>query len=462
MMTNINSGSNVIRLLILVLLATTTYTVNAQQTGVPVYVMLPLGTISNENQLVNASTLFDQLSYLQQNSNVTGVMTDVWWGLVEQQAQQYDWSGYQQLFALVEKAKLKIKITMSFHQCGGNVGDECNVPLPPWVLSVGQSNPDIFYTDQNMNRDQEYLSCGIDQEPLFGGRTPVDIYADFMASFLQTFDPIIPGTLTEIQVGLGPAGEMRYPSYQLAYWTFPGVGEFQCYDKYLLAQLAAAANQSGNPLWGLAGPDNAGNYNSFPDETAFFSANGYQNYQSTYGQFFLNWYASTLIEHGDRILARASTVFASSGVVLTAKVSGVHWWYGDPSHAAELTAGYKNDLGQAYLMISNMFAKHGVSFDFTCLEMRDSEQPSDCLCRPEELVGQTKQQAQQAHIRYSGENALQRYDQDAYSEIEYESTRYFLISGFSYLRLDEYLVSSQAFPTFQSFVQTMSTLTASS
>jgi hypothetical protein len=39
--------------------------------------------------------------------------------------------------------------------------------------------------------------------------------------------------LKEIQVGMGPAGELRYPSYPESNgtWRFPGIGEFQCYDK---------------------------------------------------------------------------------------------------------------------------------------------------------------------------------------------------------------------------------------
>jgi Glycosyl hydrolase family 14 len=44
------------------------------------------------------------------------------------------------------------------------------------------------------------------------------------------------GTLfQEIQVGLGPCGELRYPSYPESNgtWRFPGIGEFQCYDKVL-------------------------------------------------------------------------------------------------------------------------------------------------------------------------------------------------------------------------------------
>jgi hypothetical protein len=29
-----------------------------------------------------------------------------------------------------------------------------------------------------------------------------------------------------VKVGLGPAGELRYPSYQLKLWNFPGIGEY--------------------------------------------------------------------------------------------------------------------------------------------------------------------------------------------------------------------------------------------
>jgi len=41
--------------------------------------------------------------------------------------------------------------------------------------------------------------------------------------------------LQEIQLGMGPCGELRYPSYPETNgtWRFPGIGEFQCYDKVL-------------------------------------------------------------------------------------------------------------------------------------------------------------------------------------------------------------------------------------
>lgn len=43
-----------------------------------------------------------------------------------------------------------------------------------------------------------------------------------MSDFLQA------GLIIDIEVGLGPAGELRYPSYPESQgWVFPGIGEFQ-------------------------------------------------------------------------------------------------------------------------------------------------------------------------------------------------------------------------------------------
>lgn len=76
---------------------------------------------------------------------------------------------------------------MSFHAAGGNVGDTCHITLPQWVLDVGEDNPDIFYTDKEAFRNRECLSLGCDEQPLFAGRTPIDIYRDFMTAFSDTF-----------------------------------------------------------------------------------------------------------------------------------------------------------------------------------------------------------------------------------------------------------------------------------
>lgn len=47
-------------------------------------------------------------------------------------------------------------------------------------------------------------------------------FRDNMSDFLEA------GFVIDIEVGLGPAGELRYPSYpQNQGWAYPGIGEFQ-------------------------------------------------------------------------------------------------------------------------------------------------------------------------------------------------------------------------------------------
>ena len=63
------------------------------------------------------------------------------------------------------------------------------------------------------HRNKECLSLGCDEVPLFWGRSPVDMYRDFMDAFANTFQHMFGSVISEITVGLGPAGELRYPSY---------------------------------------------------------------------------------------------------------------------------------------------------------------------------------------------------------------------------------------------------------
>jgi hypothetical protein len=58
------------------------------------------------------------------------------WCAVERAPRQYSWTGYRQLFEMVRGAGLKLQVVLSFHACGGNVGDLAQVPLPSWVLEV--------------------------------------------------------------------------------------------------------------------------------------------------------------------------------------------------------------------------------------------------------------------------------------------------------------------------------------
>ena len=255
---------------------------------------------------------------------VDGVAVDVWWGVVEAKGpKRYDWSAYRALVRMVAAAGLKLQVVLSFHACGCNVGDSCTVSLPPWVLEVAATNPDVLFTDRAGQRSDEYLSLGCDELPLFQGRTPVECYRDFMDAFRDEFEPYLGTVIPAVAVSLGPAGELRYPAYPEGRWTFPGVGAFQCYDKYMLGNLRACAVAAGQPDWGHGGPHDAGDYCSRPEDTGFFREDG-GSWSSPYGEIFMAWYAGALAAHGDRVLGAAAAAFAGSGARIMGKLPGVH------------------------------------------------------------------------------------------------------------------------------------------
>ncbi|XWS32186.1 hypothetical protein CRYUN_Cryun23aG0139000 [Craigia yunnanensis] len=211
---------------------------------VPVYVMLPCGG--------------SQLGVIDMN-------------IEAHMPQGYYWSGYKRLFQIVRDLGLKLQVVMSFHECGGNVGDDVHIPLPQWV------------------------------------------YFDYMRSFRVEFDEFfVNGVISEIEVGLGPCGELCYPSYPAKHgWRYPVITfqplmqsvSVQCYDKYLMKSLSKAAEIREHSFW-AKGPDNTGSYNS--TETGFFCDGAFE------------------------------------GTCIAAKISGIHWWYKTASHAAELTPGFYN------------------------------------------------------------------------------------------------------------------------
>ncbi|WVZ57685.1 hypothetical protein U9M48_008038 [Paspalum notatum var. saurae] len=423
--------------------------------GVPVYVMLPLDTVGPGGQLSRQRAVAASLMALR-GAGVEGVMVDVWWGLVERDGPGcYDWGAYAELVRMVERAGLRLQAVMSFHQCGGNVGDSCNIPLPPWVLEEMSSNPDIVYTDRSGRRNPEYISLGCDTLPVLKGRTPIQVYADYMRSFRDRFRDYLGNVIAEIQVGMGPCGELRYPSYPEANgtWRFPGIGEFQCYDKYMRASLEAAAVAAGHEEWGRGGPHDAGEYKQMPEDTGFFRRDG--TWSTEYGRFFLEWYSGMLLEHGDRVLGAAEAVFGGTGATLSAKVAGIHWHYGTRSHAAELTAGYYNTRGRdGYAPIARMLAKRGAVLNFTCMEMKDEQQPQHASCSPEQLVQQVKAAARSAGVELAGENALERYDEAAFSQVV-STARGAGLAAFTYLRMNKKLFDGDNWRQFVSFVRAM-------
>nr|WEV03866.1 beta-amylase 1 [Paeonia suffruticosa] len=436
-----------------------------KEKGVPVYVMMPLDSVTMGNTVNRRKAMNASLQALK-SAGVEGIMMDVWWGLVERDSPGvYNWGGYAELLEMAKKHGLKVQAVMSFHQCGGNVGDSCTIPLPKWVGEEMNKDPDLAYTDQWGRRNFEYLSLGCDNLPVLNGRSPVQCYADFMRSFRDNFQHLLGDTIVEVQVGMGPAGELRYPSYpeQNGTWRFPGIGAFQCYDKYMISSLQAAAEASGKPEWGSTGPRDAGEYNNWPEDTNFFKREG-GGWDREYGEFFLSWYSQLLLDHGERILSSAKSIFDNMGVKISVKVAGIHWHYGTRSHAPELTAGYYNTrYRDGYLPIAQMLARHGAIFNFTCIEMRDHEQPQDALCAPEKLVKQVALATREAQVPLAGENALPRYDEFAHEQILKaaslnvggSSNEEREMCAFTYLRMNPQLFQPDNWRRFVGFVKKM-------
>jgi len=67
--------------------------------------------------------------------------------------------------------------------------------LPPWVLEEISKNPDLVYTDKSGRRNPEYISLGCDSVPVLRGRTPIQVYSDFMRSFRERFEGYIGGVI---------------------------------------------------------------------------------------------------------------------------------------------------------------------------------------------------------------------------------------------------------------------------
>ncbi|KAJ4835099.1 Inactive beta-amylase 4, chloroplastic [Turnera subulata] len=435
---------------------------------VPVFVMMPLDIIgidsSGTPRIRKIKALTVSLKALKL-AGVHGIAVEVWWGIVERFSPfKYDWSLYEELFRLISEMGLKMHVALCFHSnmhlsSRGSSG----VSLPLWIIEIGDIDKNIYYRDKDGVSNGDYLTLGVDEIPLFCGRTALQCYEDLITSFVNKFESFIGITIEEISIGLGPSGELRYPAHPASdgRWKFPGIGEFQCYDK--MEDLKMAACQEGKPQWGERGPQNAGCYNSHPTGVPFFEE-GQESFLSDYGRFFLEWYSSKLIFHADAILAKAAKALKKyqqnkqDSVILVAKIGGIYWWYQTISHPAELTAGYYNTaLRDGYGPVAAVLSRHGAAMHISCLEMVDSETPSTYFCSPEGLLEQIRSVTEQ-RIHLIGRNTNERFDKRGLRQIlancfhpQAEAVR-----SFTYFRMTEKIFAVENWNNFVPFVRKMS------
>ncbi|WP_052444191.1 family 14 glycosylhydrolase [Flammeovirga sp. OC4] len=395
---------------------------------------------------------------------VSAVSIDIWWGLVEgTQSNVFDWSYYDNMVKLIESKGLNWVPILSFHQAGGNVNDDFTQMIPLWIWGkIVEENPqlksieDLQYVSETGDVSVEYVS-------LWADTYVMPYYERFMEAFKQRYKKYAWMT-DEINVSLGPAGELRYPSYNSHDWgDYPNRGTLQCYSRLAKEDFQRhVINMYGsldyiNEVW-HTGYESAEEI-PMPDADDLFNNNNYAT--SRIGQDFFNWYNDSLAKHGNKIIRRATAIFNEEfeKVPIGFKMPGIHWLISDPNkpRVAEITAGLiapypgigATDRGEYEDMLKKIIDKdfkERVVLHFTCLEKMNKDWEG--YSRAEDLVMWFSNSAKKLGIQVMGENALyhELYSQSGWDQIEKALTRANTsYSGITILRMQN-LFSDNNFP----------------
>lgn len=383
---------------------------------------------------------FDRQLAEAKKLGVDSVSTDVWWGMIEPEKGKFDFSYPQQLAEHITKAGLKWNPILSLHQCGGNVGDTVNIALPKWIwgelaskLPSGDPEALKFKSEQG-HTSPEYISFWADDLAL-------EHYASVMKNFQSHFANMAPH-IGEVNISLGPAGELRYPSYNShdVNTGYPTRGALQAYSELAIESFRDYVGRKYGGVdgvgkaWGIQGLDQE---HILPpsDAQGFFDRGDHFNTQ--YGKDFFDWYNQSVIDHGRRVMTLASSIFAPpnaafTGIDLGAKVPGIAWRVGENQNGkiilgdreAELAAGlirtssgdWNSDvMGRGYRPILSMFRQIQPTLGssdthivpaFTAMEMPDGDNGPGPKALPHSLATWFGQEAERQGLWTKGENAL--------------------------------------------------------
>lgn len=361
---------------------------------------------------------------------VDAVSVDVWWGDVEGAADnRFDWSYYDRVFDLITAYGLDIAPILSFHQCGGNVGDDYTSLLPSWLWPK--------YANRSVRGVQLGLT-GLQHRSEQGNYSPETVqgwadqvveneYRDFARAFARHYGDRYAEEVVEINISLGPSGELRYPSYN-SHDTgtgYPTRGGLQSYSDLAVRDfqdttLRKYRNLRGvNRAWGTTYTDRS-QITPPADAETFFTSRAYLD--SQYGRDFVDWYNGSLVDHGERMIETVTRAIGRSfpAADIGYKVPGIHWTMTNPVNprATEVTTGLIQtsvDLdaratGHGYQRIIDLANRvdvrgRTVAVHFTALEMDDQDFPPQ-YSLAKTLVGWFGQYAYDAGVELKGENAL--------------------------------------------------------
>nr|XP_043627456.1 inactive beta-amylase 9 [Erigeron canadensis] len=423
--------------------------------GVKLYVGLPMNSVSECSAIKHSRAIAAGLKALKL-LGVEGVELPIWWGVAEKESMgKYEWSGYLTLVNMVRDAGLKVHVSLCFH-----ASKEENTSLPSWVSRIGEMQPNIFFADQSGKRYKDCLSYGVDDLPVFDGKTAIQVYQGFIESFKNTFSQFMGSTITGVTIGMGPDGELRYPSQSDHFKNGVGygAGEFQCYDENMMRNLKQHAENFGNPLWGLCGPHDAPRYNQQPIIDTFFKEGG--SWETAYGDFFLSWYSSQVISHADRMLSLVASSFSDhTTVMVSGKLPLVHSWYRSRSHPAEVTAGFYNTINRnGYEEIAKIFHKNSCRMILPGIDLLDEQQPKESFSSPERLFADIRDSCRNRGVEICGQNMHVAGTVKSFEQIKKNLACENGINLFLYQRMGGDFFSPKNFPLFSSFVRKLNQL----
>jgi beta-amylase len=427
---------NVAILSILILLASTLFSsqsyaaLNGQSMN-PDYKSYLMAPLKKVPEVTTWETFENDLRWAKQNG-FSAITVDFWWGDMEKTGdQQFDFSYAKRFAQSVRNAGMKMIPIISTHQCGGNVGDDCDVPIPSWVW--GQKSDDsLYFKSETGIINKETLN------PLASDvirKQYGELYNAFAEAMLPYKDVI-----AKVYLSGGPAGEIRYPSYTNADASgYPSRGRFQSYTEFAKTKFQSWAVQKYGSLAGInkAWGTSLTSLSQVlpPADGHHFLADGYK---TTYGVDFLKWYQGVLEDHTKLLGELAHTAFDDTlNVPIGAKIAGVHWQYNNPNlpHSAEKPAGY-ND----YNSLLDAFKSANLDLTFTCLEMTDKGTYPE-YSMPKTIVQTIAKLANEKGIVLNGENGLSIGSEAEYKRIAEMAFNY-NFAGFTLLRYQDVMYNN--------------------
>lgn len=259
-------------------------------------------------------------------SHTVAVSTDIWWGEVQNEQKYYKWEYYDRIAWTLKclnnerpgMPELVWIPIMSFHQCGGNVNDDILIPIPEWAINNRK------YLSDKGNECNEVISLWNDEEV-------INHYINFIREFSNRYgnqsktfsEGKRPPKIIEINISCGPAGELRYPSYNSHdNFVYPHYGVGQASQQKAINHYKAFKKslefEQNNRIFEVK--QSACNANNYIENHSY--------YKTKEGQDYFRWYNNCLIQHGQRMIQalldgidRTPLFNCRIGI----KLPGIHW-----------------------------------------------------------------------------------------------------------------------------------------